>query len=56
MAKYEAHLTGDFYAVLGAIHQSILDGSASAHFEDSSDWSCDDVQCTNGIAWRVETG
>ena len=45
MAKYEKQLTGDFYAVLQMVQDGVLDGSASASYEDGSDWSAGEVRC-----------
>lgn len=39
MAKYEKQLTGDFDGFLDYLEQSILQRSASATFEDGSDWA-----------------
>ena len=38
MAKLERRLTGDFDELLDHLHQGILDGSASASYEDGSDY------------------
>ena len=38
MAKLERHLTGNFNALLDYLHDGILNGSASASWEDSSDY------------------
>ena len=45
MAKYEKQLTGDFDAVLQMVQDGVLDGSASASYEDGSDWSAGEVRC-----------
>ncbi|WP_317380373.1 DUF6054 family protein [Intestinimonas sp.] len=37
MAKLERHLTGDFDAFLEHLHRGLLNGSASASYEDGSD-------------------
>lgn len=39
MAKYERVFKGDFDHFLSTLHQSILEGSASASYEDGSDLS-----------------
>lgn len=49
MAKLERSLTGDFNRLLEYIHQGIMSGSASASFEDGSDWQQGDVR----VAARV---
>lgn len=36
MAKYEAHLRGDFDRALNYFHDGILEGSMSASYEDES--------------------
>ena len=38
MAKLERHLTGDFDELLDYLHRGILNGSASASYEDGSDY------------------
>ena len=45
MAKYERHFSGDFYSALSALHDGILNGSASATYEDGSDCTAGDVRC-----------
>jgi hypothetical protein len=45
MAKYEASLRGDFSGLLALIDDGILRGSASASFEDGSDWRGGGVRC-----------
>ncbi len=45
MAKYEKTLTGDFDSLLTEIEDGILNGSASASFEDGSDIRMGDVRC-----------
>ncbi|MDR2501886.1 MAG: DUF6054 family protein [Oscillospiraceae bacterium] len=45
MAKYETHLSGDFFGLLQLIDDGILRGSASASFEDGSDWQARGVRC-----------
>ena len=49
MAKYERHLTGDFYALLAAIEEGVLRGSVSASLEDQSNFEAEGVS----IAVRV---
>lgn len=39
MAKYETNLTGDFEEFLNYLFDGIMNGSASASFEDGSDWT-----------------
>ena len=36
MAKYECHLSGDFNLILNLCHDTIMNKSASASFEDES--------------------
>ena len=45
MAKLERTLTGDFDALLDYLHDGILSGSASASWEDGSDYSGPDFRC-----------
>ena len=45
MAKYECRLTGSFDAVLAQLHDGILGGSASASYEDGSDYAAGGVRC-----------
>lgn len=45
MAKYERHLNGDFDHVLNYLHDGILNRSASASYEDGSDYAAGDVRC-----------
>lgn len=45
MAKYERRLTGSFGAVLARLHDGILNGSASASYEDGSDYAAGGVRC-----------
>ena len=45
MAKYERRFSGDFYSALSALHDGILNGSASATYEDGSDCAAGDVRC-----------
>ena len=49
MAKYEKHLTGNFDALLHHLHQDIVGGSVSAHYEDG--W--DVIQGQVRVATRV---
>lgn len=49
MAKYEKHLNGDFDAFLDYLFDGIMNGSASASYEDGSDWTADGVR----VAVRV---
>ena len=49
MAKYEQHLTGDFDAFLDYLFDGIMNGSASASYEDGSEWTADGVR----VAVRV---
>ncbi|MCI9165292.1 MAG: hypothetical protein HFF64_04750 [Oscillospiraceae bacterium] len=45
MAKYERHFRGNFDEVLRRLDKGILEGSASASFEDGSDWRGGAVRC-----------
>ena len=45
MAKYEKRLRGDFQAFLDYLVDGVLNGSASASFEDGSDWEASGVRC-----------
>jgi len=45
VAKYECRLRGDFDGFLTYLHKGILDGSASASYEDGSDYACGNVRC-----------
>ena len=45
MAKYEARLKGNFDAVLRVLHDSVLNGSATASYEDGSDFRTAGMRC-----------
>ena len=46
MAKYEAHVTGNFDELLSVIHDGILRGSISASYEEGGDYRFGDtVRC-----------
>lgn len=45
MAKYERDFQGDFNDLLNILNSGILKGSASASFEDGSDYSYNDIRC-----------
>ena len=45
MAKYEKRLTGDFDRFLDYLHDGIMSGSASASYEDGSNWQMGDLRC-----------
>ena len=45
MAKYEAHLRGDFDRALNYVHDGILEGSMSASYEDESYVQFAGVRC-----------
>ena len=45
MAKYQCVLEGDFDELLRWVDGGIIGGSASASYEDGSDWEKDDVKC-----------
>ena len=40
MAKYERAFSGDFDSALSRLEQAVLNGSASASYEDGSDYRC----------------
>lgn len=46
MAKYEQELYGGFDEILSRIEQGIIDGSASASLEDSSDFRSGNCRCS----------
>lgn len=45
MAKYERRFQGEFESSLNVLHAGILNGSASATYEDGSDYAVADVRC-----------
>ena len=45
MAKYEGILKGNFQTILETIENGIINGSASASLEDSSNFQIDDCLC-----------
>lgn len=45
MAKLERHLTGNFNALLNYLHNGILNGSASASWEDGSEYDGMNFRC-----------
>lgn len=45
MAKYERDFQGNFDDFLNTLDSGILNGSASASFEDGSDYSNKDIRC-----------
>lgn len=49
MAKYEKQLVGDFDAFLEYLFDGIMNGSASASYEDGSEWTANGVR----VAVRV---
>lgn len=46
MAKYEKVLSGDFDTVLSRIQDGIINGSATATLEDSSDFFSNGARCS----------
>jgi hypothetical protein len=44
MAKYEKRLKGDFKELLDWLHNDIINGSASASFEDGSDITIEQIE------------
>ena len=45
MAKYERAFSGDFDSALSRLEQAVLNGSASASYEDGSDYRSGDSRC-----------
>ena len=45
MAKYERAFSGDFDSALSRREQAVLNGSASASYEDGSDYRSGDFRC-----------
>lgn len=45
MAKIECELYGDFEDILAELHCAVMDGSASASFEDGSDIETSSMRC-----------
>ena len=45
MAKFECTIRGSFDAVLEKLHDGVMNGSASASYEDGSDWRSGDFRC-----------
>ena len=45
MAKFERAVEGDFKTIVDALHAAVMDGSASASFEEESDMSGDGYDC-----------
>ena len=45
MAKIECELYGNFDEILSKFHNAVMDGSASASFEDSSYFETSDMRC-----------
>lgn len=45
MAKFERAVQGDFKTIVDALHAAVMDGSASASFEEESDMSGDGYDC-----------
>jgi hypothetical protein len=45
MAKYESKLQGDFNDFLESLEHGIMRGSASASFEDGSDYDSNGIRC-----------
>ena len=45
MAKLECTITGDFDSVLRRLHDGVMNGSASASYEDGSDYRSGDFRC-----------
>lgn len=45
MAKVECELYGDFDEILKYLHNAVMNGSASASFEEGSDFGTEDMRC-----------
>ena len=45
MAKFERAVEGDFKTIVDTLHAAVMDGSASASFEEESDMSGDGYDC-----------
>ncbi len=45
MAKYEKYFTANFDSVLSQLHDTIMNGSMSASYEDGSNWTNGGVRC-----------
>ena len=45
MAKYERAFSGDIDSALSRLEQAVLNGSASASYEDGSDYRSGDFRC-----------
>ena len=45
MAKYEKYFTGHFDTVLSQLHNTVMNGSMSASYEDGSSWANGEVRC-----------
>ena len=52
MAKYECTITGDFDGVLRRLHDGVMNGSASASYEDGSDYESGDFRCAARVYER----
>ncbi len=46
MAKLEHTLNGNFYSIIRTLSDGIINGSASATLEDSSDFTSGDAKCS----------
>ncbi|MEO9327099.1 DUF6054 family protein [Gordonia aurantiaca] len=55
MAEYERTFTGDFDEVLRSIRFGIITGSASASFEDGTEFHAGDVRCATHVYERYNT-
>jgi len=45
MAKFELRFRGNFDTVLDRLHSGILNGSATASYEEGSDYAAEGVRC-----------
>ena len=56
MAKFERRFRGSFDAVLDRLHDSILNGSLTASFEEGSDYTAGGVRCAVRVYERYSLG
>ena len=56
MAKYERAFSGDFDSALSQLEQAVLNGSASASYEDGSDYRRGDFRCAVRVYERYSFG
>jgi len=56
MAKLERRFRGNFDMVLNYFHTGILNGSATASYEEGSDYAAEDVRCAVRVYERYSIG